>query len=182
MLNLSNAARRNATVGEIVNLMSVDAIGSCRIFWISSYISFPFCITDVEFIQCCAEECDSRGDSEPDVCGRTAVHVGYSGFHFIFPSYSALQMLNLSNAARRNATVGEIVNLMSVDAQRFMDLMTYLHTIWSGPFQIIVALYFLWGELGASIFAGFAVMVILIPINALIAKKTRDLQVGTIYI
>ncbi|KAK3091915.1 hypothetical protein FSP39_023706 [Pinctada imbricata] len=87
------------------------------------------------------------------------------------------KMLNLSNTARKNATVGEIVNLMSVDAQRFMDLMTYIHTIWSGPLQIIIALYFLWRELGASIFAGFAVMVILIPINALIAKKTRDLQV-----
>ncbi|XP_062618111.1 multidrug resistance-associated protein 1-like isoform X3 [Saccostrea cucullata] len=87
------------------------------------------------------------------------------------------KMLRLSNASKRSSTVGEIVNLMSVDAQRFMDLMTYIHTIWSGPFQIIVALYFLYMELGPSIFAGFGVMIILIPINALIAKKTRDLQV-----
>ncbi|XP_061182250.1 multidrug resistance-associated protein 1-like isoform X1 [Saccostrea echinata] len=87
------------------------------------------------------------------------------------------KMLRLSNASKRSSTVGEIVNLMSVDAQRFMDLMTYIHTIWSGPFQIIVALYFLYMELGPSIFAGFGVMIVLIPINALIAKKTRDLQV-----
>lgn len=74
------------------------------------------------------------------------------------------------------------MNLMSVDAQRFMDLMTYVHTVWSGPLQIIVALYFLYMELGPSIFAGFGVMIVLIPINALIAKKTRDLQVKTNFV
>jgi hypothetical protein len=87
-------------------------------------------------------------------------------------------MLRLSNTAKKSSTVGEIVNLMSVDAQRFMDLTTYVHTIWSAPFQIIVALYFLYRELGPSIFAGFGVMIVLIPVNALIAKKTRDLQVS----
>lgn len=91
-------------------------------------------------------------------------------------------MLILSNTAKRSSTVGEIVNLMSVDAQRFMDLMTYVHTVWSGPLQIIVALYFLYMELGPSIFAGFGVMIVLIPINALIAKKIRDLQVKTNFV
>ncbi|XP_076072760.1 multidrug resistance-associated protein 1-like isoform X1 [Mytilus galloprovincialis] len=86
------------------------------------------------------------------------------------------KMLKLSSSARRTATVGEIVNLMAVDAQRFMDLMTYFHTIWSGPFQIALSLYFLWQLLGPSILAGFGVMVLLIPINAVIAKKNRDLQ------
>lgn len=40
--------------------------------------------------------------------------------------------------------MGEIVNLMSVDAQRFMDLATYINMIWSAPFQVILALYLLW--------------------------------------
>nr|KAG5713488.1 hypothetical protein BaRGS_025036 [Batillaria attramentaria] len=83
----------------------------------------------------------------------------------------------MSNASKKTSTVGEIVNLMSVDAQRFMDLMTYFHTIWSGPFQICVSLYFLWQTLGPSVLAGVGVMVLLIPINALIAHKTRQLQV-----
>ncbi|XP_021375006.1 multidrug resistance-associated protein 1-like [Mizuhopecten yessoensis] len=86
------------------------------------------------------------------------------------------KMLLLSNTARRNSTVGEIVNLMSVDAQRFMELMTYFHTIWSGPFQIVVSLYFLWQTLGPSVLAGTGVMIVMIPVNAVIAKKSRDLQ------
>ncbi|XP_078481138.1 multidrug resistance-associated protein 1-like [Ciona intestinalis] len=83
----------------------------------------------------------------------------------------------LSNAARKESTIGEVVNLMSVDAQRFMDLMTYLNTVWSGPFQITLAIYFLWQTLGASVLAGLGVMLFLIPINALIARKTHQLQV-----
>ncbi|GFR84872.1 multidrug resistance-associated protein 1 [Elysia marginata] len=85
--------------------------------------------------------------------------------------------LRLSNSAKRSSTVGEIVNLMSVDAQRFMDLTTYLHMIWSGPFQIGMALYFLWKTLGPSALAGIAVMVLLIPVNGLIAHKARQYQI-----
>lgn len=54
----------------------------------------------------------------------------------------------MSNTARKESTVGEIVNLMSVDAQRFTDLTTYLNMIWSAPLQIALALYFLWETLG----------------------------------
>ncbi|XP_008553085.1 multidrug resistance-associated protein 1 isoform X2 [Microplitis demolitor] len=85
--------------------------------------------------------------------------------------------LRMSNAARKESTVGEIVNLMSVDAQRFMDLMPYINMIWSAPLQIGVALYFLWGELNAAVFAGLAVMIVLIPINAFIANKVKTLQI-----
>ncbi|CAH1274295.1 ABCC1 [Branchiostoma lanceolatum] len=85
--------------------------------------------------------------------------------------------LVVTNEARKTSTVGEIVNLMSVDAQRFMDLCTYLHMIWSAPFQIAVSLYFLWQTLGPSILAGLGVMVLLIPINAVMANKTKQLQV-----
>ena len=83
----------------------------------------------------------------------------------------------MSSKARREKTVGEIVNLMSVDAQRFMDLLPYLHVVWSAPLQIILALVFLWYSMGPSIFAGVVVMILLIPINAVFAQKSRKLQV-----
>ena len=83
----------------------------------------------------------------------------------------------MSSKARRNTTVGEIVNLMSVDAQRIMDLAPYLHMLWSAPLQIVVALVLLWFTMGPSIFAGFVVMVLLIPLNAIIAILARQLQV-----
>ncbi|XP_029311727.1 canalicular multispecific organic anion transporter 2 isoform X4 [Cottoperca gobio] len=85
--------------------------------------------------------------------------------------------LVITNAAKRSSTVGEVVNLMSVDAQRFMDLTTFLNMLWSAPLQIMLALYFLWQNLGPSVMAGVAVMVMLIPFNAVIAMKTRAYQV-----
>uniref|UniRef100_A0A673CL51 ATP-binding cassette, sub-family C (CFTR/MRP), member 3 n=1 Tax=Sphaeramia orbicularis TaxID=375764 RepID=A0A673CL51_9TELE len=85
--------------------------------------------------------------------------------------------LVITNAAKRASTVGEVVNLMSVDAQRFMDLTTFLNMLWSAPLQIMLALYFLWQNLGPSVLAGVAVMILLIPFNAVIAMKTRAYQV-----
>ncbi|XP_073684496.1 ATP-binding cassette sub-family C member 3 isoform X2 [Garra rufa] len=85
--------------------------------------------------------------------------------------------LVITNEAKRSSTVGEVVNLMSVDAQRFMDLVTFLNMLWSAPLQIFLALFFLWQNLGPSVLAGVAVMVLLIPFNAFIAMKTRTYQV-----
>ena len=43
---------------------------------------------------------------------------------------------------------------------------------------MIVCLYFLWETLGPSVLAGVAVMVLLIPVNAVIAKYNKKLQVA----
>ena len=70
--------------------------------------------------------------------------------------------------------------MMSVDAQQFMDLMTYLHYIWSSPLQIVISVAFLYIAMGPSVFAGVGVMMLMIPINAIIAAITRKLQVDKI--
>lgn len=72
--------------------------------------------------------------------------------------------------------MGEIVNLMSVDTQRLQDVAGYLWSIWSSPLQIALALALLWGQLGVSVLAGLAIMVLLIPVNAVVATKTRKYQ------
>ncbi|KAH0623850.1 hypothetical protein JD844_007019, partial [Phrynosoma platyrhinos] len=89
-----------------------------------------------------------------------------------------LQALTISNAYRKESTVGETVNLMSADAQRFMDFTNFVHQLWSSPVQIVLSLVFLWQELGPSVLAGLGVMVLLIPINALMVHKARTIQVS----
>jgi len=66
---------------------------------------------------------------------------------------------------------------MSVDAQRLMDLLTYVNILWSGPLQIIISLYFLYNTMGVSILAGLGVMLLLIPSNIVISRVARKLQV-----
>ena len=69
------------------------------------------------------------------------------------------------------------MNLMSVDAQKLMDVTNFIHLLWSNVLQIILAIYFLWAELGPSVLAGVGVMVILIPINGVLATRNRAIQV-----
>ncbi|XP_056384893.1 ATP-binding cassette sub-family C member 2-like [Hyla sarda] len=84
--------------------------------------------------------------------------------------------LTVSNATRKESTVGETVNLMSADAQKFMDLASYIHLIWSSPLQIAISVVFLWTELGPSVLAGLGVMILLIPFNAVLATKSESFQ------
>ncbi|KAM9320370.1 multidrug resistance-associated protein 1-like [Gastrophryne carolinensis] len=84
--------------------------------------------------------------------------------------------LNLANSTRRKFTTGELVNLMSSDAQQLMDLTVNLNLLWSAPFQILMAIVFLWQELGPSVLAGVAVLILVIPLNAYIAAKVKQLK------
>ncbi|XP_029926660.1 ATP-binding cassette sub-family C member 2 [Myripristis murdjan] len=85
--------------------------------------------------------------------------------------------LVVSNDARKESTVGETVNLMSADAQRFNDVTNFIHLLWSCPLQIALAIVFLWFELGPSVLAGLAVMVLMVPVNGLLATKARNIQI-----
>lgn len=49
--------------------------------------------------------------------------------------------------------------------------------LWSAPLQISLAIYFLWQILGPSVLSGLAVMIILIPVNGVIANKAKNLQI-----
>lgn len=96
--------------------------------------------------------------------------------------------------ARRRYTAGEIVNMMAVDVQRYMDVVQYVNYIWSAPyvvslfwtfaclrlyifvFQMCLCMYFLYQQLQASVFAGLGVMFLLVPFNFWISIKQRRLQ------
>ncbi len=78
--------------------------------------------------------------------------------------------------SKKGSTSGEIVNLMSVDAQKISDTLPYLNMLWSSPLQIVVAIYLLYQILGPSVLAGLGTMIVLIPINGFSAAITRKLQ------
>ena len=90
---------------------------------------------------------------------------------------SCTQALVLNNASRKQSTAGEMVNLMSIDTQRIVDLVTYFHVLWTAPIQILIAIYFLSVTMGISILAGVGILVLLIPINLLITRQARKQQV-----
>jgi len=48
--------------------------------------------------------------------------------------------MRLSHEERQESTVGEIVNLQSIDSLRVGETVTYLHTVWSAPLQIAISI------------------------------------------
>lgn len=49
--------------------------------------------------------------------------------------------------------------------------------LWSAPVQITLAMVLLWQTLGPSVLAGLGIMILLMPVNALIATRQRKYQV-----
>ncbi|XP_072734668.1 multidrug resistance-associated protein 1 isoform X3 [Ciconia boyciana] len=86
------------------------------------------------------------------------------------------KILVMSNASRKAATVGEIVNLISVDVQKLMDLIIYFNGTWLAPIRIIICFVFLWQLLGPSALTSITVFLFLLPLNFVITKKRSQFQ------
>ena len=84
--------------------------------------------------------------------------------------------LRLSVSARRAATVGEMSNILSVNAQMLADLTTYLNVVWSAPLQIILSLIMLYKYLGISAIIGVGTVILIIPLNIFVVNKIKKIQ------
>nr|QIT08315.1 putative ABC transporter C family member 3-like protein [Siraitia grosvenorii] len=77
--------------------------------------------------------------------------------------------LTLSCQSRQQHTSGEIINFMTVDAERVGDFSWYMHDIWLVVFQVGLALLILYKNLGlasiAALVATIAIMLVNIPLG-----------------
>jgi ATP-binding cassette, subfamily C (CFTR/MRP), member 1 len=119
------------------------------------------------------------------VCGTAALHQYFqrafeTGMR-VKSSLTAMiygKSLKLSNEGRATKSTGDIVNYMSVDQQRLSDLTQWGQQLWSAPFQIILCMLSLYQLVGVSCFAGVAAMLIMIPLNGVIARFMKTLQLS----
>ncbi|XP_067944116.1 multidrug resistance-associated protein 1-like [Watersipora subatra] len=102
------------------------------------------------------------------------------GFHVRAALISIIykKALTMSPEAKKESTVGEIVNLMAVDAQRVQDVFSYVWIMWSAPLQIAIALWQLYETIGPSLFVGLGIMLVMMPLNGFVATKQRNLQIA----
>jgi ATP-binding cassette subfamily C (CFTR/MRP) protein 4 len=63
-------------------------------------------------------------------------------------------------------TIGQLVNLLSNDVNRFDICMGMLHYIWIGPLQLTIVIYILWGYFGWPCLAGIALLVLFVPFQS----------------
>ena len=84
--------------------------------------------------------------------------------------------MRISNDSKKIYAQGEVVNLMSVDAQRIHEFMTRVFLSVTAPLQILAALVLIYLYVGVSVFTGFVVVLLLIPSNAYVAGLHRRFQ------
>ncbi|KAG0344609.1 hypothetical protein BG004_004331 [Podila humilis] len=78
--------------------------------------------------------------------------------------------LKLSSSAKQKSTAGEINNHMSVDAERWPDAITFLPMYISIPYELAIAVWLLYNQIGWSVFVGIATIVLMMPIQGFVAK------------
>ncbi|XP_028246174.1 ABC transporter C family member 3-like isoform X1 [Glycine soja] len=73
--------------------------------------------------------------------------------------------LNLSCQSKQGQTTGEIINFMSVDAERVGEFSWHLHDLWLVVLQVLVGLLVLYKNLGLASIAGFVAILIVMWAN-----------------
>ncbi|CAI5473020.1 unnamed protein product [Closterium sp. Yama58-4] len=84
------------------------------------------------------------------------------------------KVLAVSAAQRGSFEGGEVQTLMSVDADRLVNLVMSLHDLWGLPLQILVALLLLYWQVSYAFLAGLAVVLLLIPVNRWLAGRIGE--------
>ncbi|KAL0556634.1 hypothetical protein IC582_005148 [Cucumis melo] len=81
--------------------------------------------------------------------------------------------LRLTHEARKKFPSGKITNLITTDAATLQQITQYLHTLWSAPLRITVAMVLLYEQLGISSLFGAVLLVLLFPIQTLVISRLQ---------
>uniref|UniRef100_A0A5B6ZCK4 ABC-type xenobiotic transporter n=1 Tax=Davidia involucrata TaxID=16924 RepID=A0A5B6ZCK4_DAVIN len=84
--------------------------------------------------------------------------------------------LRLTHESRRKFATGKITNLMTTDAEALQQISQSLHTLWSAPFRIIIAMVLLYQQLGVASLLGALLLVLMFPIQTFVISKMRKLS------
>lgn len=79
--------------------------------------------------------------------------------------------LKLSQKAFSTVTIGQLVNLLSNDINRFERTIIHLHTIWFSPILISVVLYLIYYYVGSTACCGVGTFVLYLPLQGKIFIK-----------
>ncbi|CAL5345401.1 unnamed protein product [Camellia sinensis] len=84
--------------------------------------------------------------------------------------------LRLTHESRKKFASGKITNLMTTDAESLQQICQSLHTLWSAPFRIIIAMFLLYQQLGVASLLGALLLVLLFPVQTFVISKMQKLS------
>lgn len=89
------------------------------------------------------------------------------------------KVLALSNQSRQSSSSGEMINVMSLDAECVAGFSRCMHDLWLIPVQIILAMLILYSTLGLAAFAALAATVLTMLANIPIGRMEQNYQEKT---
>lgn len=87
--------------------------------------------------------------------------------------------LRMSKNALGVTTVGQVVNLLSNDVGRLDQSILFVHYLWVGPLETIVATYFMYQQIQSSAFWGVIFLLAFIPLQGYLGKLNSVLRLKT---
>lgn len=87
--------------------------------------------------------------------------------------------LKLSRTALGETTVGQAVNLLSNDVNRFDVATIFMHYLWIGPLQTVIVMIIMYQDFGTSAIVGVATLLMFIPLQGFLGKKSSSLRLKT---
>ncbi|KAF5283715.1 hypothetical protein FQR65_LT13750 [Abscondita terminalis] len=87
--------------------------------------------------------------------------------------------LRLSKTSLGETTIGQMVNLLSNDVNRFDVAVLFTHYFWIGPIQAIICTYFMYEEVGYSALIGVLALFLFIPLQFGLAKMIARFRLKT---
>ncbi|KZS03178.1 ATP-binding cassette, sub-family C, member 4 [Daphnia magna] len=87
--------------------------------------------------------------------------------------------LLLSQKALGQTTIGQMVNIMSNDVNRYDFSVIFLHYLWVGPLQTIISMVILLHVIGPSCLVGLAVLILFVPLQSWMGKVFSKLRLET---
>uniref|UniRef100_A0A671XYA7 ATP-binding cassette, sub-family C (CFTR/MRP), member 9 n=1 Tax=Sparus aurata TaxID=8175 RepID=A0A671XYA7_SPAAU len=90
--------------------------------------------------------------------------------------YNKMLRLSTSNMSMGEMTLGQINNLVAIETNQLMWFLFLCPNLWAMPVQIVMGVILLYYLLGPSALVGASVIVLLAPVQYLIATKLADTQ------
>ncbi|XP_053376083.1 multidrug resistance-associated protein 1-like isoform X1 [Mercenaria mercenaria] len=82
--------------------------------------------------------------------------------------------MRMTNKARSESTVGEIVNVLSQDVGQVQHFIAYFYWIWCVPFELVATFAVLYYTVDYAAVAGVCVFVIVMPLNVFMARNSQN--------
>ncbi|KAI2474069.1 ATP binding cassette (ABC) protein subfamily C member, provisional [Diabrotica virgifera virgifera] len=87
--------------------------------------------------------------------------------------------LRLSKSALAETTIGQMVNLLSNDVDRFDNSIFYFQYTYVAPIEMLVVMYLLYHNIGTTALAGAVLLLSIIPLQFWLGKKTSKFRLQT---